>query len=224
TVLKGEQEFFKRNPFLEIFKTEQKLNCYVELKDGKINFTLNPPAANSPSSTVAFYGKTDRIDVNKRDNAFYIIDYKKSITPKKPEIEDGRKVQLLLYMAAASLIFPEIKAGGGCYISLSKASTGDNPKSWRLIIGNIDDGICPPRSKTGRSCITLNEGTFYEDIAGILAKKAVGALKGITEGIFSIDPVQDISSDEEDEYSSSTEREICGICDYKRCCGVKYWY
>ncbi|MCX6113330.1 MAG: PD-(D/E)XK nuclease family protein [Proteobacteria bacterium] len=216
-ILGKEKEFFEKAPFVEVLRTEQKLKCYVNIKDDKMVFSLNPEG-------VVFNGKTDRIDVNKKDKSFYIIDYKKGLASKKTEIDDGRKVQLLLYMAAASLMLPEYKAGGGCYISLAKASYGDNSRSWRLIVGEVDDNICSSRSRDPRSCITINEDSFYDDIAQILSKRVIEALKGIKNGVFTIDPICDLDSDQVEGDSSSTERKICVKCDYKRCCGVKYWY
>ena len=216
-ILGQEKAFFEKVPFMEVLRTEQKLKCYVNVKDDKVLFSFD-------SDGVPFNGKTDRIDVNKKDNSFYIIDYKKGFASKKTEIDDGRKVQLLLYMVAASLMFPEYKAGGGCYISLAKASTSNNSRSWRLIVGDVDNNICSPNAKSTKNCVTISENNFYDEIAQILAKRVVEALKGMMNGVFTISPISDIDSDEADGDSSSTERDICVKCDYKRCCGVKYWY
>jgi RecB family exonuclease len=253
-ILDGEKEFFQRFPFIELMQTEQKLECYVELRDGEILFSpkrqdsgagaaavVAPPSLNvggvaasatSPmpvgtGKVTTFSARVDRIDVNKKDNTFYIIDYKKSSTPGKPQIDDGRSVQLLLYLTVSTLMFPELKPGAGCYINLSKAATKDNPKSWRIIVGGIDDEICSKRSKGERSTLTISADNFAADVAALLSKRVVGALKGITSGVFTIAPINDLGTSpdgEEGEGESSTEREICEDCDYKRCCGVKYWY
>ena len=127
-------------------------------------------------------------------------------------------------MATTCLLFPEYKAGGGYYISLAKASSGDNSRSWRLIVGDIDDNICPPSSKKSDICTTINEENFYDNVAQILSKRVVSVLQGMNDGRFSINPISDLDTDEKEGDYSSTERKICVDCDYKRCCGVKYWY
>ena len=206
-ILKCEKDFFEKNPFMQIYRTEQELRCFVDVKNEKVTFNMD-------NNGLSFYGKTDRVDLNRDNDSFYIVDYKKSSIPKKQELEDGRKVQLLLYMAAASLLFPQNKPSGAFYVSLAKASSGNNPRSWRVTVNG-------PEQKT---CINLNGDSFFDEISQILSKKVIRALNGMKSGVFNIEPVIDLSSDEAEDEASSTERKICTKCEYKRCCGVKYWY
>ncbi|MEI6093551.1 MAG: PD-(D/E)XK nuclease family protein [bacterium] len=206
-ILRCEKDFFDKNSIMQIYKTEQELRCFVHIKDDKIVFNMDP-------NGLAFYGKTDRVDINKDEASFYIVDYKKSLIPKKQELEDGRKVQLLFYLAAASLLFSDHKPSGAFYVSLAKASSGTNPRSWKITVGGPEQ----------KSCINLNRETFFNDVAEILSKKVVRAISGMKAGVFTIDPIVDLATDETEDESSSTERKICTKCEYKGCCGVKYWY
>jgi len=78
------------NSDYEPYHTEYSLNE----KNGKVSFVL-------PSGKkVNIIGKVDRIDINRADNTFYIIDYKtgNSSFSNFTEFVAGKKIQLFCYM------------------------------------------------------------------------------------------------------------------------------
>jgi ATP-dependent helicase/DNAse subunit B len=67
-----------------------------------------------------FYGKIDRIDVDKTNKKLYVADYKTSSIPKKDKIDTGEDVQLAIYIMAIAKDFPDYNGYDAYYISIKE--------------------------------------------------------------------------------------------------------
>lgn len=150
-------------------------------------------------------GKIDRIDAT--DSAFAIVDYKTGKAPPRSEIENGKSLQLPLYIRALEQLcerYPEIGQGrsvaGGTYYSLKGDCevTGGllRPESAPEILG--DD--FKPRRAIDEETYTADVDAAFDHVARYLA--------GIADGAFPLT-------------SPELRTKVCSYCTFINMCRVR---
>ncbi len=153
-----------RNTDYEPYHREYSINA----ESGKVEFVL------PTGKKISIVGKVDRIDINKEDNTFYIIDYKtgNSSFSNFTDFVAGKKIQLFCYMMLyknASGMRPV----GAFYLPIDNKL--EKTKKYRYqgffdknldIIGNIDNTLRQfPSIGTTLRLSRKKEGDFYKSNA-----------------------------------------------------------
>ncbi len=200
----------RKNSILYKFLINEKENngefvpSYFESGFGNIG-TENkdlPAIQNIKIGNINVRGKIDRIDINKQNNYYKVIDYK--LSGKKPssiELSDGISLQLPLYMfAAKELIKAQINkdfepAGAEIY-----SLKFDEKDFGRKLIGLFNS-----RSKLDDKQI-IESNRELIDICKEMLKKYVSA---IIEGKFNLSTLND------------RENKVCRYCDFRSICRIQ---
>jgi ATP-dependent helicase/nuclease subunit B len=145
-------------------------------------------------------GKIDRIDLNRKDQTFKVVDYK--LGGKKPSADDlltGLSLQLPLYMyAAREIIKAQINmdfAPGGMEIFSLKYKEGD--------FGKFLIKVTQKKLSTGEQ-LSLNE-----DLIKICLDAIEKYVKAIGEGKFNLSSLKD------------RENKVCRYCGFKPICRIQ---
>jgi ATP-dependent helicase/nuclease subunit B len=132
-----------------------------------------PLALETPSGTVRFMGKIDRIDTH--DGTLRVADYKTGSPPNGKDIVAGRSVQLQVYTAAVRRLYPDAPCGVAEFVRVaqtpktsgiyrdSKPKKGESNPPWDAAwenalaaidgaVAGIREGRFPPTPVGGTAC------------------------------------------------------------------------
>ena len=159
-------------------------NLRVDIKAGEVNLR----------------GKIDRIDINKENGTFKVIDYK--LSGKKPtaaELLNGISLQLPLYLfAAKELIKAQMQkdmSPGGMEIYSLKYREGD--------FGRIPITVSRKNMSIGK------DDDVYEELIKICLESIEKYVKKIGEGRFNLSELKD------------RENKVCRYCGFKPVCRIQ---
>jgi ATP-dependent helicase/nuclease subunit B len=185
----------------EFLKNEKELSDgfvpeFLEVSFGKVdNENLPDPIKNLKAKGVSIRGKIDRVDVNKEEKIFRVIDYKlggKNSSLEK-DIELGIALQLPLYMYAAKEL---IKA------QLNKDYEADGADIYSLKFSKEKFGRKVVRNLSGEKSETEK---FIEDCLNSVEKYVTS----ISSGKFHLTKLND------------RENKVCRFCSFRSVCRIE---
>ncbi|MBN1114851.1 MAG: PD-(D/E)XK nuclease family protein [Oligoflexia bacterium] len=192
--METEKAFFDSCGNLEILCNERELECYLHT-DGKGGIYVD-----RDKNGILLGLRIDRMDLDKKTNSIFVIDYKKSKTPSRAEFITGEKIQIPLYILAASASYPEYDCAGGYYINLT-----DNKRGLRILKASADV-LCTGSARSS-SCIETDDGNFNDMLKNQLSVKAYNAVTGMLANRFTPMPLK---------------QELCNKCEFRGGCRVLY--
>ncbi|EKD41738.1 MAG: ATP-dependent nuclease subunit B-like protein [uncultured bacterium] len=140
-------------------------------------------------------GRIDRIDVDRKNKVFSVIDYKTGELPTGASIKEGLSPQVPLYlMVVKQILFPDFSPSSGMLLGLKEI--GKN-------VGLVFDGLGEDKLLWRTSKITLEE---WDDLTLKIENSIIEMTSKINEGHFHPKPL------------SKTECDRCGyvaLCQYK---------
>ena len=197
----------KKKSILYKFLEEERNNSegyvpqYFEMGFGQFKNSKDDDADEFFIGDVKVRGKIDRIDVNRVDNTYKIIDYKLSgKKPTKIDLETGVSLQLPLYLYASKKL---IEA------ELNKEFEPAAAIIYSLKLNNKDFGkknihISSSRTPSEEDLLKSNE-----ELIKICSKFIPAYVEQIVSGKFNLSTLED------------RESKVCRFCDFKSICRIQ---
>jgi ATP-dependent helicase/DNAse subunit B len=162
--------------------TEQRLRLYRTSGD--------------QTETVLLRGQIDRVDV-ARDETAIAYDYKLSKGPSLDDMQEGRALQLHIYLAALEqLLLPGNEIAGGGYYTMKGASGRRNQGLYRLAMTEY--------TGVGKTTSSSLPDTEWKRIRGEMESRIWEFVEGMRGGRFAVEP--------------SAPDASCPHCDYSAVC------
>jgi ATP-dependent helicase/DNAse subunit B len=156
---------------------------------------LQRPKEQGDSNRILIRGKIDRVDLAD-DGTLLAYDYKLSNGASREDMEQGRELQLGIYLEALErLFFPEVEIAGGGYYVVVKPSGKRNQGLYRAELSNYT-GI-------GKVQSNLDDGAWYE-MRQTMLDRVWQFWDGIRAAHFEVAP--------------TAPNKSCTHCDYRALC------
>ncbi len=206
--INGKQE----NSLLYLFlKTERENNknfipeffeeAFGSLPAGKRRPEKDASLKELKAGNVTIRGKIDRIDIDKKESSFEVIDYKLSgKKPKKDELDEGISLQLPLYMYAAKVL---INA------QLEKDLNPEIPKIYSLKFKEGDFGKTPVNLGIKKSSSPVERIEAINNLIQECLQSVEKFVDEISKGKFNLTSLKD------------RENKVCRYCSFKSICRIQ---
>jgi superfamily I DNA/RNA helicase len=199
---------------------------YLEIAFGMPNVDADPESAPDPlvlfripgdptSDALKVRGQIDRVDASA-DGRLVAYDYKTSYGPRLVDMQEGRDVQIGIYLAALEQLFAtegEVVAGGG-YYTLRPTAARRNSGLYRADMRQVTD-IHP-------SCGASLDPERFVGLREAVRENVFVAFDRIRDGDFRLAPSQDDASCTRCDYAHVCRFERHRIAGKKRSDGVTY--
>ncbi len=193
--LKTERE--KNENFIPEFFEE----AFGSLYSGKRNMKGKSSVKEMRAGNVKIRGKIDRIDIDKTENTFEVVDYKLSgKRPKKDELDEGLSLQLPLYMYAAKEI---INA------QLEKDINPDVPKIYSLKFKEGEFGKIAVNLGLKKSSSSDKKNEVINKLIQECLEYVEKFVDAIKLGKFNLTTLKD------------RENRVCRYCSFKAICRIQ---